>query len=76
MMPAFINAFTELLKHTTLLAGIGVTELTYQAYTLGSQTFKQLEFLTAIAVLYFAAIFPLSTLARVAEFRVQRRMAN
>lgn len=76
MLPAFVNSFTELLKHTTLLAGIGVTELTYQAYTLGSRTFKQFEFLTAIAVLYFAVIFPLSILARHAEARARRRTAN
>lgn len=76
MLPAFMNSFTELLKHTTLLAGIGVTELTYQAYTLGSRTFKQLEFLTAIAVLYFAVIFPLSILARHAEVRIRQRTAS
>src|SRR5262249_52502316 len=71
--PAFINTFTELLKHTTLLSGIGVAELTYRAYTLGAQTFHYVEFLTAIAAAYFAIIFPLSLVARHAEARLVRR---
>lgn len=74
MMPALINNFTDLLKHTTLLAGIGVAELTYQAYTLGASTFRYLEFLSAVAIAYFAIIFPLSMFARIAEFRLKARM--
>src|SRR5215213_8775923 len=70
MLPTFVNAFTELLKHTTLLSGIGVAELTYQAHTLGAQTFRYVEFLTAVAVCYFAVIFPLSLYARYAEVRL------
>lgn len=73
MAPPFINTFTELLKHTTLLAGIGVAELTYQAYTLGARTFKQLEFLSVIAVAYFLVILPLSMLSRYAEVRLRER---
>ena len=73
MMPAFVNYFTELLKHTTLLAGIGVTELTYQAYTLGAQTFRYLEFLTAIAIAYFLVIFPMSLYVRRTEVKLVER---
>jgi His/Glu/Gln/Arg/opine family amino acid ABC transporter permease subunit len=73
MMPAFVNHFTELLKHTSLLAGISAGELTYRAYTLGAQTFRYLEFLTCIAVAYFVIVFPLSLWARHAEVRLRRR---
>jgi polar amino acid transport system permease protein len=73
MMPTFVNTLTELLKHTTLLSGIGVAELTYQAYTLGAQTFRYVEFLTAVAVAYFIVIFPLSLYARLAEARLRQR---
>lgn len=70
--PPFINFLTELLKGTTLLATIGVADLALQAYVLGAQTFRYLEFLTAIAVLYFVIIFPV---ARFAEW-MERRMAG
>jgi His/Glu/Gln/Arg/opine family amino acid ABC transporter permease subunit len=71
-IPPFINYMTELLKGTTLLATIGVADLAFKAYTLGAQTFRYFEFLTAIALLYFVVIFPV---ARLAE-HVERRLAR
>ena len=74
MMPAFINYLTELLKNSTLLAGIGVGELAYQAYTLGAQTYRYVELLTAVAVAFFAVIFPISLFVRHRETAMARRM--
>ncbi len=68
--PPFINFLTELLKGTTLLATIGVADLALQAYVLGAQTFRYLEFLTAIAVIYFVIIFPVARLAEWMEHRL------
>lgn len=76
MLPAFINYLTELLKLTTLLSAIAVYELSYEAYSLGAQTFRYVEFLSAIAVIYFLTIFPISTLARWAERRIARRTGH
>lgn len=69
MIPPFVNYFTELMKNTTLLSAIGVGELALQAYLLGGQTFRYVEFLTAIAIGYFLVIFPTSLLARRLEQR-------
>lgn len=68
--PPFINFLTELLKGTTLLATIGVADLALQAYVLGAQTFRYLEFLTAIAVIYFVIIFPVARFAEWMEHRL------
>lgn len=76
MMPAFLNYVTEILKNSTLLAGIGVAELAFQAYTLGAQTFRYLELLSAIAVLFFVVIFPISLLVRLREAAMQRRTGH
>ena len=73
-IPPFINHLTELLKGTTLLATIGVTDLALRAYVLGAQTFRYLEFLTAIAVIYFVIIFPVARLAEHVERRLARSM--
>ena len=73
MVPPLVNYFTELLKNTTLLSGIGVAELALQAYLLGGQTFRYVEFLSAIALIYFAIIFPLSLLSRRLEHHEVRR---
>ena len=64
VLPAIVNFITELLKMTSLLAAITVGELAYQAYILGSQTFKYNEFFTSVAIAYFLMIFPVSLLAR------------
>ena len=69
MVPPLVNYFTELLKNTTLLSGIGVAELALQAYLVGGQTFRYVEMLSAIALIYFAIIFPLSVLSRRLEHR-------
>jgi His/Glu/Gln/Arg/opine family amino acid ABC transporter permease subunit len=67
MTPAFVTYLTELLKNTALLSAIGVAELAYAASTLGAQTFRYMEFMTAIALAFFAIIFPLSVLGRMAR---------
>ena len=67
MMPAFINFFTELLKASSLLSAIGVAEMAYQASVLGAKTLAYLEFFTAIAILYFLIIYPLSLISKLAE---------
>lgn len=72
MVPPLVNYFTELLKNTTLLSAIGVGELALQAYLLGGQTYRYVEFLTAIAFIYFLIIFPLSLLSRRLEHRDAR----
>ena len=69
MLPPLMNYFTELVKNTTLLSAIGVSELSLRAYLLGGQTFRYIEFLTAIAVGYFLIIFPASVLSRRLEAR-------
>jgi His/Glu/Gln/Arg/opine family amino acid ABC transporter permease subunit len=76
MLPAFMNTFADLVKHTTLLSGIGVAEVTYEAYTLGAHSFRYLEFFTFIAAAYCIIIFPLSMIARHAGHRLSLRTAQ
>ena len=76
MMPAFVNFFTELLKATSLLSAIAVGEMAYTASILGAKTLSYFEFLSAIAVLYFALIFPISMYARRAEKRLLQRTGH
>ena len=56
-----------------MLSAIGIGELFYQASVLGNTTYRHMEFFTAIAVLYFAVIFPLSVYARRSERRLVAR---
>ena len=76
MMPAFVNFLTELLKATSLLSAIAVGEMAYTASILGAKTLSYFEFLTAVAVLYFVLIFPISMIARRAEKNLLRRTGH
>lgn len=73
MIPAFMAYLTELLKNTALLSAIGVAELAYQASTLGANTFRYMEFLSAVAVIFFAIIYPISVTVRYLENRLRAR---
>ncbi len=72
MIPAFIAFLTDLVKVSGLLSAIGVTELVYQASTISAKSFKYFEMFTAIGLIYFALIFPLSMLAQ----RYERKLAQ
>ena len=63
-IPPLVNYFSEFLKNTTLLSAIGVADLSLQAFLIGGQTFQYMGYLSVIAVVYFAMIFPISLLSR------------
>lgn len=64
MLPPTVNYLADLIKATTLLAGVGVGETAYAAYMQGAATYRYLEPLTGVAILFFLMIFPISLLAR------------
>jgi len=64
MRPAILNYLTDVMKNSTLLAGIGVADVAYVAYLSGAQDFRYLEPLTGVAILFFLVIFPLSQLSQ------------
>ncbi|MDR6755139.1 His/Glu/Gln/Arg/opine family amino acid ABC transporter permease subunit [Mycoplana sp. BE70] len=65
-----VNYFSEFLKNTTLLSAIGVMDLSLQAYLLGGRTYQYITFLSVIAIIYFAMIFPVTLYARQLERRL------
>ena len=54
-----------------MVSAFGVGELALQAYLLGGQTYRYLEFLSAIALVYFLLIFPFSLASRRLEHRAE-----
>jgi His/Glu/Gln/Arg/opine family amino acid ABC transporter permease subunit len=67
MIPTFVGFLTILLKNSSLISAIGVAELFYQASTRAATTYKYLEIYTAVGIIYFLLIFPLSMMAQRAE---------
>ena len=70
MIPPTLGIVTILIKNSALVSAIGVEELFYQANVLSGQTLHHFELLSAVAVIYFLLILPLSILVQRREKRL------
>ncbi|GGH20920.1 glutamine ABC transporter permease [Alsobacter metallidurans] len=62
MMPAFGSIVSVTIKDTAIAAVIAVPELMRQAETLAGQTYRPIEIFTAVMLIYFVIIFPITRL--------------
>jgi len=72
VLPVLATTWVALFKDTSLVSVIAVSDLAYTAMQLRSRTFRILEFLTAMAVLYWAMGYPQ---AKLTDW-IHRRMAG
>lgn len=70
MIPPFVNEAVSLLKYSSLVSVLGVADLTYQAQTLSTTTFRPIEIFTFIGVVYFLLCWAMSASAQ----RLERRL--
>ncbi|HEV2547991.1 MAG TPA: amino acid ABC transporter permease [Stellaceae bacterium] len=73
MIPPFIGLVTLVIKISGLASAIGVAELVYEASIVSGQTYRYFELFSAVGVLYFLIIFPLSLTAQRYERVLARR---
>jgi polar amino acid transport system permease protein len=71
IVPPLGNEFNNMLKTTSLLAFIGVTELFQDAEIHYSQTFKPVEYFTAVAFWYLV----LTSIWSLIQARIERKLA-
>lgn len=67
MLPSFGNLLIELVKATSLVSLITITELTFSGRQMVVTTGKSMEIWTLVLILYFAMAYPLTWLVRGAE---------
>ena len=72
MMPPFVNQSVLQLKNTSLLYVVAVPDLMYTSYEIAARTFRPLEVYTAVAIIYFAVLCPLTMFAKRVEARADR----
>jgi len=58
VLPVLASTWVSLFKDTSLVSVIAVSELAYTSMRIRSQTFRVLEMLTAMAVIYWALGYP------------------
>jgi len=71
IIPPLVNEFIILIKDSSLLSLIAITELMRAGQHIRSRTYADFEIFTAIAVLYFIVTFILSNILGVLERRLQ-----
>jgi His/Glu/Gln/Arg/opine family amino acid ABC transporter permease subunit len=70
MLPALLGLITIIIKNSGIASAIGVAELFYKGQIIAADNFKHFEVFTAVGVLYFLIIFPLSVSSRFLEKRL------
>ena len=65
-----MNEVTRQVKSSSIASTIAIQELMYTSSDLSSETFDPFTFLTGVAVLYFAIIFPISLASRYVQVRL------
>lgn len=69
VLPAICSNAISLLKDSSLVSVLAVGELMYQGQTISSLTFRPLEALTVVAIIYFILTYPLTILVVFLERR-------
>ncbi|WP_239618057.1 ABC transporter permease subunit [Cohnella mopanensis] len=72
ILPALVNEFVALLKESSLVSVIGVTELMRRADFVRASTFRSFEALLLVAAIYYVLVLILTSLARMLERRLRR----
>ena len=72
MVPPFLNQSIIQLKNTSLVSTIAVPDLLYQGELITADTYRPLEVYTAVAVIYFLILFPMTRLVQWYEGRLAR----
>ena len=70
MLPALMNQSILQFKNTSLVSVLAVPDLVYQGQIAAHDNFRPLETYTAVAVAYFAILFPLTIYVRSRERRL------
>jgi polar amino acid transport system permease protein len=70
MLPALGSIISVTIKDTAIAAVIAVPELMRQAETLAGQTYRPIEIFTAVMIIYFIIIFPITRLVDMFYIRV------
>lgn len=70
MLPPWGNLFIELLKNTSLVSLITISELTFQGQILRAETLRTTEIFALVLLLYFIPAALISKLVRTAERRL------
>ena len=74
-IPPLLSNVVSLFKESALISSVGIADLMFVGQNISNSTARPVEFLSAVAVIYFLVAFPLTRLVGVVETRMLRRYA-
>jgi polar amino acid transport system permease protein len=74
-IPPLLSNVVSLFKESALISSVGIADLMFIGQNISNSTARPVEFLSAVAVIYFIVAFPLTRLVGVIEARLLRRYA-
>jgi len=74
-IPPLLSNIVSLFKESALISSVGVADLMFVGQNISNSTARPVEFLSAVAVIYFLVAFPLTRLVGLIEARLLRRFA-
>ncbi|WP_415183936.1 amino acid ABC transporter permease [Phaeovulum sp.] len=75
-LPSAATYAIGLLKDSSIASTIGVIDLAYRGSMVSQMTFKGLEVFAVVGVLYILISLPIAWLSRMADYRLQTRVAR
>ncbi|WP_250482315.1 amino acid ABC transporter permease [Caballeronia sp. GACF5] len=74
-IPPLLSNIVSLFKESALISSVGVADLMFVGQNASNSTAHPVEFLTTVAMIYFAVAFPLTRLVGFVESRMLRRFS-
>lgn len=72
ILPALVNEFATLTKESVVVTVIGATDLMRRAYIVGGETFKYLEPLLFVGLIYYILVIILTLVGKAIEGRMKK----
>lgn len=73
MLLPLVNSFISFLKFSSLVSILGVADLTYRAQSLSVNTFRPIEMLTTVALVYFVLCYGIAKLSEYVDKRTSAK---
>jgi polar amino acid transport system permease protein len=74
-VPPLLSNVVSLFKESALISSVGIADLMFIGQNISNSTARPVEFLTAVAVIYFLVAFPLTRMVGFVEARMLKRYA-
>jgi len=74
VIPVLLSNTVSLFKESSLVSTVGMSDLMYLGRIISASTYRPIEILTTVAVIYFIVAFPVTILTRKIEVMVAKKL--